>query len=30
MSRVSVRYIINNVPAAVRFYTHLLGFEVAF
>lgn len=28
MSRVSVRYMINNVPAALRFYTHLLGFEV--
>ena len=28
MSRVSVRYIIEDVPAAVRFYTTLLGFAV--
>lgn len=28
MSRVSVRYIIGDVPAAVRFYTELLGFSV--
>jgi catechol 2,3-dioxygenase-like lactoylglutathione lyase family enzyme len=28
MSRVSVRYIIDDVPAAIRFYTSLLGFEV--
>lgn len=28
MSRVSVRYIIDDVPAALRFYTTLLGFEV--
>ena len=28
MSRVSVRYIIDDVPAAVRFYTTLLGFMV--
>ena len=28
MSRVSVRYIINDVPDAVRFYTKLLGFTV--
>jgi catechol 2,3-dioxygenase-like lactoylglutathione lyase family enzyme len=28
MSRVSVRYIIDDVPAAVRFYTTLLGFTV--
>jgi catechol 2,3-dioxygenase-like lactoylglutathione lyase family enzyme len=28
MSRVSVRYIIEDVPAAVRFYTTLLGFTV--
>ena len=28
MSRVSVRYIIDDVPVAVRFYTTLLGFTV--
>ena len=28
MSRVSVRYIIDDVPAATRFYTTLLGFTV--
>jgi catechol 2,3-dioxygenase-like lactoylglutathione lyase family enzyme len=28
MSRVSVRYIIEDVPAAVQFYTTLLGFTV--
>ena len=28
MSRVSVRYIIDDVPAAVRFYTTLLGFTL--
>src|SRR5262245_6702679 len=28
MSRVSVRYIINDVPAAIRFYTTLLGFTL--
>ena len=28
MSRISVRYIIDDVPAAVRFYTTLLGFTV--
>ena len=28
MSTVSVRYIINDVPAAMRFYTTLLGFTV--
>jgi len=28
MSEVSVRYIIEDVPAAVRFYTTLLGFTV--
>jgi catechol 2,3-dioxygenase-like lactoylglutathione lyase family enzyme len=28
MSRVSVRYIIDDVPAAVHFYTTLLGFSV--
>ena len=28
MSRVSVRYIIDDVPAALRFYTSLLGFTV--
>ena len=28
MSRVSVRYIIHDVPAAVRFYTSHLGFSV--
>lgn len=28
MSRVSVRYIINDVPAALRFYTTLLGFTL--
>ena len=28
MSRVSVRYIIDDVPAAIRFYTELLGFTV--
>jgi catechol 2,3-dioxygenase-like lactoylglutathione lyase family enzyme len=28
MSRVSVRYIINDVPEAMRFYTTLLGFTV--
>ena len=28
MSRVSVRYIIDDVPAAIRFYTTLLGFTV--
>jgi catechol 2,3-dioxygenase-like lactoylglutathione lyase family enzyme len=28
MSRVSVRYMIDDVPAAVRFYTALLGFEL--
>jgi catechol 2,3-dioxygenase-like lactoylglutathione lyase family enzyme len=29
MSAVSVRYIVNDVPAAVKFYTAHLGFEVA-
>lgn len=28
MAGVSVRYIVDNVPAALRFYTGLLGFEV--
>jgi catechol 2,3-dioxygenase-like lactoylglutathione lyase family enzyme len=28
MSRVSIRYIIDDVPAAVSFYTTLLGFTV--
>jgi predicted enzyme related to lactoylglutathione lyase len=28
MSRVSVRYMIDDVPAAMRFYTTLLGFTV--
>jgi predicted enzyme related to lactoylglutathione lyase len=28
MSKVSVRYIINDVPAAMRFYTTLLGFSI--
>jgi len=28
MSSVSVRYIIDDVPAATRFYTTLLGFTV--
>ena len=28
MSTVSVRYIIDDVPAAIRFYTALLGFTV--
>ena len=28
MSKVGVRYIIDDVPAAVRFYTTLLGFTV--
>lgn len=28
MSRVSVRYIIEDVPEAIRFYTTLLGFEI--
>src|SRR5262245_39643282 len=28
MSRVSVRYIIDDVPAATRFYTALLGFTL--
>jgi hypothetical protein len=28
MSRVSVRYIIDDVPGAMRFYTTLLGFTV--
>jgi len=28
MSQVSLRYIISDVPAAVRFYTALLGFTV--
>jgi catechol 2,3-dioxygenase-like lactoylglutathione lyase family enzyme len=28
MSRISVRYIIDDVPAAMRFYTMLLGFTV--
>ena len=28
MSMVSIRYIIDDVPAAVRFYTTLLGFTV--
>jgi catechol 2,3-dioxygenase-like lactoylglutathione lyase family enzyme len=28
MSRISVRYIIEDVPAAVRFYTTLLGFSL--
>ena len=28
MSSVSVRYIIEDVPAAIRFYTTLLGFNV--
>ncbi len=30
MSRVSVRYMIDDVPAAIRFYTTLLGFTVEF
>ena len=28
MSRISVRYMIDDVPAAVRFYTTLLGFRL--
>jgi catechol 2,3-dioxygenase-like lactoylglutathione lyase family enzyme len=28
MSSVSVRYIIDDVPSAIRFYTTLLGFEL--
>ncbi len=28
MSRVSVRYIIDDVPVAIRFYTTLLGFTL--
>src|SRR5262245_60656123 len=28
MARVSVRYIIDDVPAAIRFYTTLLGFSL--
>jgi catechol 2,3-dioxygenase-like lactoylglutathione lyase family enzyme len=28
MSRVSVRYMIDDVPAAIQFYTNLLGFTV--
>jgi predicted enzyme related to lactoylglutathione lyase len=28
MSRVSVRYMIDDVPAAMRFYTTLLGFTL--
>lgn len=28
MSRVSVRYIVDEVPAAMRFYTTLIGFTV--
>jgi catechol 2,3-dioxygenase-like lactoylglutathione lyase family enzyme len=28
MSRVSVRYIINDVPAAIHFYTTVLGFTL--
>lgn len=28
MSRVSIRYIIEDVPAAIRFYTTLLGFTL--
>jgi catechol 2,3-dioxygenase-like lactoylglutathione lyase family enzyme len=28
MSRVSIRYIVDDVPAALRFYTTLLGFEL--
>jgi catechol 2,3-dioxygenase-like lactoylglutathione lyase family enzyme len=28
MSRVGIRYIIEDVPAAIRFYTELLGFTV--
>lgn len=28
MSRVSIRYIIEDVPAAIRFYTMLLGFTL--
>ena len=28
MSRVGVRYIIDDVPAAIRFYTTLLGFTL--
>jgi catechol 2,3-dioxygenase-like lactoylglutathione lyase family enzyme len=28
MSRVGVRYIINDVPAAIQFYTTLLGFTL--
>jgi catechol 2,3-dioxygenase-like lactoylglutathione lyase family enzyme len=28
MSRISVRYMIDDVPAAIRFYTTLLGFTV--
>lgn len=28
MSEVSVRYMIDDVPAAVRFYTGLLGFKL--
>lgn len=30
MSRVSVRYIIEDVPAAMQFYTSVLGFTVEF
>jgi catechol 2,3-dioxygenase-like lactoylglutathione lyase family enzyme len=29
MSRVSVRYMIDDVPAAIDFYTKLLGFKMA-
>jgi catechol 2,3-dioxygenase-like lactoylglutathione lyase family enzyme len=29
MGTVSVRYIVNDVDAAIAFYTRLLGFEVA-
>lgn len=28
MSQVSIRYMISDVPAAVRFYTELLGFKL--
>jgi catechol 2,3-dioxygenase-like lactoylglutathione lyase family enzyme len=28
MSRVGIRYVIDDVPAAIRFYTGLLGFTV--
>jgi len=28
MSTVSIRYVVNDVPAAVDFYTEHLGFEV--